>query len=404
MVSSSKIHYSRPVVPTNTVLLERFSAGDEAISVMNKEGNEILESQVLSALPNPLFVIDSENRFVYSNQAAEMFFRSSQLILSSMRLTDFISLDSTFFLMVLRARDQQLTVVDQGLQIFSPKIGLKLLNVQIAPFGDTPQNLIISVQERGLAERLRGQSIFRGAARSVSAMAALLAHEIKNPLAGIKGAAQLLHSNQVGEDQSLTSMIVQEADRVTALLDRMEGFTGGECISFGPVNIHEVLDHCLNLASASYGAHLTIKRQYDPSLPAVHGHKDLLIQAFINIIKNASEATEDKSKLIIKTSYSRGRHLSKNEFDSRSHVPVQVDVIDSGQGIPDEIRDHIFDPFVSGKVGGTGLGLTMVASVVADHRGMIEVDSLPGQTNFRFNFPVSSMIGHDLPNDDRGLS
>jgi two-component system nitrogen regulation sensor histidine kinase GlnL len=222
-------------------------------------------------------------------------------------------------------------------------------------------------------------------------MAALLAHEVKNPLAGIKGAAQLLESGLGDEDRVLTRMIVEESDRVAALLDRMEGFAGGARLVLSPVNIHEVLDHCLGLAAASYGAHLVIRRQYDPSLPLVNGHRDLLIQSFINIIKNASEATDKNAELVIKTSYSRGRRLSLAASDGGSHVPVQVDIIDNGRGIPEDIRNHIFDPFVSGRSGGSGLGLTMVASVVADHGGMIEVDSTAGRTAFRMNFPVAEL-------------
>ena len=347
-------------------------------------------SQVLASLPNPLFILDSSNCFVYLNQAAEIFFQSSQAIMFGVSLDSFILADAHIFSMLKRAKEQNVSVGDQGLELAGPKLAVKLVNVQITPFGDISPCLLISIQERAFAERLRGQSLFQGAARSISAMAALLAHEVKNPLAGIKGAAQLLESGLSDEDRTLTRMIVEESDRVPALLDRMEGFAGGAGLNLSPVNIHEVLDHCLGLASASYGAHLSILRHYDPSLPLVNGHRDLLIQAFINIIKNASEATDYNSELIIKTSYSQGRHLSLAANNSGSHLPVQVDFIDNGRGIPDDIRDHLFDPFVSSRIGGSGLGLTMVASVVADHGGMIEVESILGRTAFRLNFPVAN--------------
>jgi two-component system nitrogen regulation sensor histidine kinase GlnL len=221
-------------------------------------------------------------------------------------------------------------------------------------------------------------------------MAAMLAHEVKNPLAGIKGAAQLLEADLEPNDTNLTRMIVEETDRVTALLDRMEGFAGGASVVMTTVNIHEVLDHCLELAAASYGAHLVIKRAYDPSLPFVEGHRDLLIQAFINIIKNASEATDNNGELIIRTSYSPGRRLSTTSITGQLHVPIQIEVIDNGRGIPEDIRDHLFDPFVSGRVGGSGLGLAMVASVIADHGGLMEVETVPGETVFRLNFPATT--------------
>ena len=365
------------------------ASSNGAALVAMGENSDVTESQIFAALPNPVFVLDRENRFIYLNQAAEIFFQSSRMMLLGTPLTSIMQADSNFLSMVSRARAQSISVGDQGVELAGPKIGLKLINVQITPFGDREPRLLITIQERALAERLRGQSLFRGAARSIAAMAALLAHEVKNPLAGIKGAAQLLEADLDAEGQSLTRMIVEESDRVAALLDRMEGFAGGANLVLAPVNIHEILDHCLNVAQASYGAHMKIKRSYDPSLPLVNGHRDLLIQAFINIIKNASEATELNSEITIKTSYSQGRRLTFAAVNGGSYAPVQVEVIDNGRGISEELRDHIFDPFVSGRSGGSGLGLTMVASVIADHGAMIDVESVPGQTVFRMNFPVA---------------
>jgi two-component system nitrogen regulation sensor histidine kinase GlnL len=382
--------------------MSKTGATNSAIMAVNKPAADLTEAQIFAILPNPVFVLDRDDRFVYLNQAAEIFFQSGQMMLLGTSLASLIPADSNFLSMVSRARAQATSVGDQGVEFAGPKIGIKLINVQITPFGDAEPRLLVCIQERALAERLRGQSLFRGAARSIAAMAALLAHEVKNPLAGIKGAAQLLEADLVNANgdvkggangdmngQSLTRMIVEESDRVAALLDRMEGFAGGANLVLAPVNIHEILDHCLNLAQASYGAHTTIRRSYDPSLPLVNGHRDLLIQAFINIIKNASEATDSKGEIVIKTSYSQGRRLTFAAVDGGSYAPVQVEVIDNGAGISEELRDHIFDPFVSGRSGGSGLGLTMVASVIADHGAMIDVESVPGQTVFRMNFPVA---------------
>ena len=354
--------------------------------------SDIEATSILASMPNPVFVLDADDCFSYLNNAAEMFFQSSQVILSGSSLKTLVPGDSPLFSMLERARSQQLSVADQGVELAGPRLGLKLVNVQISPFGDRGSaegRLLVTIQERALAERLRGQSVFHGAARSISAMAALLAHEVKNPLAGIKGAAQLLQADLGPDEENLTRMIVEETDRITALLDRMEGFAGGASVVLAPVNIHEILDHCLAVASASFGSHLKIIRSYDPSLPSMDGHRDLLIQSFINIIKNASEATDKKVDLTVKTSYSRGRRLSIGSARAQLHVPIQIEIMDNGPGIPEEIRDHIFDPFVTGKSGGSGLGLAMVASVVADHGGMVEVDTAAGQTIFRFNFPIA---------------
>ena len=378
--------------------MSKTAAPNSAIMAVTTPASDLTEAQIFAILPNPVFVLDRDDQFIYLNQAAEIFFQSSQMMLLGTSLTSLIPADSNFLSMVSRARTQVTSVGDQGVEFAGPKIGLKLINVQITPFGDTEPRLLVCIQERALAERLRGQSLFRGAARSIAAMAALLAHEVKNPLAGIKGAAQLLEADlDVNGDvngQSLTRMIVEESDRVAALLDRMEGFAGGANLVLAPVNIHEILDHCLNLAQASYGAHTTIRRSYDPSLPLVNGHRDLLIQAFINMIKNASEATDSNGEIVIKTSYSQGRRLTFAAVDGGSYAPVQVEIIDNGAGISEELRDHIFDPFVSGRSGGSGLGLTMVASVIADHGAMIDVESVPGQTVFRMNFPVAPDFNH----------
>ena len=383
--------------------MSKTATPNSAIMAVTTPAVDLTEAQIFAILPNPVFVLDRDDQFIYLNQAAEIFFQSSQMMLLGTSLASLIPADSNFLSMVSRARTQATSVGDQGVEFAGPKIGLKLINVQITPFGDAEPRLLVCIQERALAERLRGQSLFRGAARSIAAMAALLAHEVKNPLAGIKGAAQLLEADLLDanggvngdvDGQSLTRMIVEESDRVAALLDRMEGFAGGANLVLAPVNIHEILDHCLNLAQASYGAHTTIKRSYDPSLPLVNGHRDLLIQAFVNIIKNASEATDSNGEIVIKTSYSQGRRLTFAAVDGGSYAPVQVEVIDNGVGIVEELRDHIFDPFVSGRSGGSGLGLTMVASVIADHGAMIDVESVSGQTVFRMNFPVALDFSH----------
>ena len=371
---------------------------------VHKLGSEA--GHILASLPNPVFLLDGDDRFLFLNHAAEMFFDSSAAMLEGTALSAQIPADSSLLALLARSRSQMASVADQGIEVASPRIGLRLLNVQIAPFADRNGpgghrsglsgqdgpakggRMLVTLQERALAERLRGQSMFHGAARSISSMAALLAHEVKNPLAGIKGAAQLLQADLSPENQEFARMIVEETNRVTALLDRMEGFAGGAQTPLSPVNIHEILDHCLRISSASYGDQLTVKRRYDPSLPSVEGHRDLLIQAFLNIVKNAFEATENRTELTVVTSYARGRRLNGGGA-ARLHVPIQVEVIDNGPGIAPELRDHLFDPFVSGKNGGSGLGLALVASVVADHGGLVEVDSVPGRTVFRINFSTA---------------
>ena len=247
----------------------------------------------------------------------------------------------------------------------------------------------MTLQERTGAEQLATQQNFKGAALSMSRMSALLAHEIKNPLAGIKGAAQLLEMELPEAQQELSHMIVSEADRITSLLQRIENLSSDAPVRFETVNIHEVLDHCLKITAASFGRHLEIKRSYDPSLPDIQADRELLVQCFINLFKNASEATAEGDHLSVQTSYSLTRYVTTENSRKLIHLPLQIAITDSGKGVPDDLQAHIFEPFVSGKSNGSGLGLAMVASVIADHGGAIAMQSTPQGSVFTLNLPIT---------------
>jgi two-component system nitrogen regulation sensor histidine kinase GlnL len=247
----------------------------------------------------------------------------------------------------------------------------------------------MTLQERTGSEQLATQQNFKGAALSMSRMSALLAHEIKNPLAGIKGAAQLLEMELPEAHHELSHMIVSETDRITSLLQRIENLSSDAPVRFETVNIHEVLDHCLKITSASFGRHLEIKRSYDPSLPDIQADREMLVQCFINLFKNASEATEEGDSLSLQTSYSLTRYVTTETSRKLIHLPLQIAIKDSGKGVSDELQAHIFEPFVSNKSGGSGLGLAMVASVIADHGGAIAMHSSPQGSCFTLNLPIT---------------
>ena len=253
---------------------------------------------------------------------------------------------------------------------------------------ETQAQILVSIQEQSMAEQLSTQSQFKGAALSMAKMTALLAHEIKNPLAGIKGAAQLLELDLPVEYRELSGMIVDETDRITSLLSRIETLSSDTPVKFADVNIHEVLDHCIRITKASFGRHLTVIRRYDPSLPDVRADRELLVQCFLNLFKNAAEATKAGDELTLSTSYSLTRYVSSLSDGRRVHLPFQIEIEDTGAGIPDELADHIFEPFISTKSGGSGLGLAMVASVIADHGGSITPLPRRQGTCFSINLPV----------------
>ena len=224
------------------------------------------------------------------------------------------------------------------------------------------------------------------------AMAAMLAHEVKNPLSGIRGAAQLLEQNSTGDDRALTELIRDEADRICNMVDRMEVFSESGPLERQAVNIHQVLDRVQQLAKNGFGKHLRYVTNFDPSLPPVHGNRDQLVQAFLNLIKNAAEAAPaEGGEITLKTAFHQGVRFAVAGGNSRLQLPLRVSIKDNGDGIPDDIKGCLFDPFVTSKPQGSGLGLALVAKIIGDHGGVIECDSSPKRTEFRIILPMADL-------------
>jgi len=265
--------------------------------------------------------------------------------------------------------------------------------MQGALAGDGADFLILTLHERSMAEMMDRHLTHRNAARSVTGMAAMLAHEVKNPLSGIRGAAQLLEQDADPTARELTQLICDETDRIVALVDRMEAFSDHRPLERDAVNIHEVLERVRKAARSGFARHVRIVEVYDPSLPSVHGNFDLLVQAFLNLVKNAAEALSAEGEITLTTAYRHGLRLTRPGGEGRQHLPLMVAVGDNGSGIPEDLRPHLFDPFVSTKRNGTGLGLALVAKVIGDHGGVIEFESQPRRTVFRVFLPLAAQNG-----------
>jgi two-component system nitrogen regulation sensor histidine kinase GlnL len=345
---------------------------------------------VLAALPDPVLVVDEQGTLRYANLAAEVFFDAGTTMLLGLPLVELLPADSPVFALIDSVRRTGASVSEYGVGVDMPRIGARTLTVQAAPLGDESASVVVTLQGRSIADKIDRQLTHRNAARSVTAMASMLAHEVKNPLSGIRGAAQLLEQNASAADRELTRLICDETDRICALVDRMDVFSDRRPLERSAVNIHEVLERVRRAAQSGFARSVRFIEEYDPSLPPVHGNRDLLIQTFLNLVKNAAEAAPAQGgEIQLSTSYQHGVRMTVAGSDSRVHLPLMVTVTDNGDGIPEDIQPHLFDPFVSTKHNGSGLGLALVAKVIGDHGGVIEFDSQPRRTAFRVYLPVA---------------
>ncbi len=349
---------------------------------------------ILNSLPLPLLTVNGEGAITSANAAAEDFFETGKTQLCRSKLSDLVSFGSPVMALLDDVRDRGAVVNEYGVELALPRIGSeRIVDIHAAPLGADAENIVIMLQERTIADKMNRQLTHRGAARSVSALAAMLAHEIKNPLSGIRGAAQLLETELGDQERMLTRLICDETDRIVKLVDRMDAFSDGRPIEREVINIHSVLDHVKRLAQAGFAQNIRFTESYDPSLPPVFGNRDQLIQVFLNLVKNAAEAIGQDAvdgEIELTTAFRPGVRMRVPGTPAPIGLPLEICVRDNGPGVAPDIAAHLFDPFVTNKASGSGLGLALVAKIIGDHGGIVECESLPRRTTFRVLLPMAS--------------
>jgi two-component system nitrogen regulation sensor histidine kinase GlnL len=347
-----------------------------------------LPNLLIEALPAAIIVVDRDGLCRLLNAAAENLLQVGRKTLVGRRLSDVIPDDCPLFSLIEQCRLGRSAVSDAEMLIDAPRLHLEHVSVEVAPLDDPAGSVVVAMRDRSLEHRMARQSAAAEAAQSVRAMAGMLAHEIKNPLAGIRGAAQLLESKVAPAEAALAALIREESDRIVGLVNGVEIFADDRAPVLSTVNVHEALDHVCKLARVSFARHATLREYYDPSLPPLRGNRDLLIQIFLNLVKNAAEACEG-GEIVVTTAYQAGLRIGERNKAHRQPRRIAVTVADNGPGVPEALLGNLFDPFVTGKPGGRGLGLPLVAKLVRAHDGVIEFQSRPGATRFTVLLPIS---------------
>ncbi len=349
--------------------------------------------QLWASLPVPAILVDADERIADMNPAAEGFMNNSAKWLMGQPIWDRLAVDAPLEESLARARANGTPLYVNDVDVGTGNRPPLVCNMSLAPVQGQPGWMILLLSPRELAGRMTQNHSVKSAAKSAIGMAEMLAHEIKNPLAGIAGAAQLLSMNLPKEDLELTDLIVAETRRIVKLLEQVEQFGNLSAPEMREVNIHDVLDRARRSIQLGVGAHMKYVEDYDPSLPMAFGDPDQLLQVVMNLLKNAAEAADSKDGGVIRlhTFYEHSFRLRRADGSGHT-LPLQVEIIDDGPGLPQDIRGDVFDPFVSGKENGTGLGLALVSKIISDHDGWISVDSVPGRTVFRISLPMAPKL------------
>ena len=367
---------------------------------MDNINSESFFINLWNSFPHPSLVIYKNFKIADLNSAVETFFMTSKKRLIGKTIYEFVEKGSLLLKVIDQTILKQAPVVIYDINIYWGKKEFGKFNIYSSPIDNSSNNILIVMDSNPKKDRIDKKLLHQNAARSVSGLSAMLAHEIRNPLAGISGAAQLLAQNADKEDLRFTKLIQSECKRIGNLVSKFEVFGDLGPLVKSNVNIHDVIEKTKDLAKAGFASHVRFLEDYDPSLPEIRGNFDQLTQVFLNLFKNSSDAVSENGGFIkIKTSYQSGiKILSIN--NKMENLPILISIIDNGKGIPEDIIDKIFEPFVGTKVGGSGLGLSLVSKIIVDHGGTIECNSRDNKTYFNLNLPVTDINKNEITDYD----
>lgn len=340
---------------------------------------DLTAAALLDALPDAVLLVGADGVICFANHAALSFTGMGQKLVNGKTLASLLGDThpvAEVFTMV-TANHQPLTLNDLFI------MGKPVSACSLTPMEDRPV-VLVSWRHDVIALRDAWLDKIRQSIKPAQHLTRMLAHEVRNPLAGIRGAAQLLQMGDLAEDdRALAKLIEDETQRISRLVDKVNVFDGVPQSEFTSINIHAVCDHVVGLVRAGVCAGITVETRYDPSLPDIFGHRDSLVQAVLNVVKNAAEA--GATNIILHSYYDTAAGFHP---DSGLRMPVTLAITDNGQGMDDKTVSRLFEPCFTTKPDGEGLGLAIVSQIVDDHGGAMQVQSIPGATTLRMRLPM----------------
>ena len=347
---------------------------------------------LLDVMPVPLLEVGAENEIAFANAAAEEFFATSRRQLCQRTLQELTGQDHPLLELVVALRREHCRITEYDLTFHSHRFHYEGVTVFASDVPDREGAVVLTFHTSPMVRNLDQQTLLRSAARSISGLADVLVQEVRNPLSGIRGAAQLLSENVAATDVKLTKLICDDVDRIDALVERLSAFTETSS-EYRLVNVHRILEHVRQLAVKDFAAEIIISEHYDPSLPYVWGSRDQFERMFLNLLKNAAESVrrnKGAGKIILETRYEPGVGRILPGTSRWRHLPLVVSVCDTGAGVCETTRNHLFEPFSDKEAGDYGLHLAYASKVTDDHGGMIDVESRHNFTKIKIYLPAAS--------------